>query len=270
MIVYQDEYVTLLNMQCQDYIPTMPMFDHVFTDPPYGKSTHNGALTLRKRGTTGETGSLDPRHQSGSGVRDIARKLVDFDSITYADLQAIIASVAPNVRRWFISFMERRYIEPLEQWCEQDGTLLRFVREGIYYKPNGAPQVSGDRPAQGWESIAIMHRANNGRLRWNGGGHDAVYIENKPAQAKHPTQKPLALIMKILQQYTDPGDSVLDLFAGSGVFGVGCKKLRRHCVLIERDPKHCATAIKWLRATQPMMDFDAPALPTAIVMELDV
>lgn len=262
MPIYQDEYTTVYCDENQNVTPHIGTVDHVFTDPPYGTSTHDGALMLRTLGTTGESGWERASNPTTKRRRDVDRKLTAFDSISYADLQSIIAGLAPQVQRWFVSFMERRYIEPLEQWCEvgevdEQGILrpgpFNFIREGIYYKPNGMPQVSGDRPAQGWESIAIMHRKANGRLRWNGGGHDAVYIENKPSTPRHPTQKPLALAMKMIGQFTDPGDTILDPFAGSGVFGVACKKLRRHCILIERDPSYAAGIVRWLKETQPMM-----------------
>jgi site-specific DNA-methyltransferase (adenine-specific) len=252
---YQDEWVTVYHGDCRDFLPLLSQVDITFTDPPYGNSTHDGALTLRSPGTTGERGWERAETPVGKRSRDVARNLVDFSSIPFAELLPILAAAGSITRRWLIAFMERRYIEPLEVWSETDEAApLRFVREGIYYKPNGAPQVSGDRPAQGWESIAIMHRRKNGRMRWNGGGHDAVYIENKPHAAKHPTQKPERLVAKMLTQFTDPGELVLDLFAGSGVTGVVCKQLRRRCILIERDIKHCRTAAEWLVGTQPMIE----------------
>jgi hypothetical protein len=248
-----DGSIVVYHGRAEDLLPYLSVVDHTFTDPPYGDSTHNGALTLRSPGTTGETGWERGEAPAGKRPRDVARKLIDFASIPFDELLPILAAAGGITRRWFIAFMERRYVEPLEQWAEDDNQVLRFVREGIYYKTNGAPQVSGDRPAQGWESIAILHRRRSGRLRWNGGGHDAVYIGNKPHAAKHPTQKPEWLIAKMLDQFTDPGETVLDLFAGSGVVGVVAKRMRRRAILIEAQEKHCRTAAAWLRSTQPMI-----------------
>ena len=54
----------------------------------------------------------------------------------------------------------------------------------------------------------------------------------------HPTQKPEALIEKIVLSSSAPGDLVLDLFAGSGTTSAVCLKHGRHAIAIERDPGH--------------------------------
>ena len=54
----------------------------------------------------------------------------------------------------------------------------------------------------------------------------------------HPTQKPLALLERILTIYTNPNDTVLDCFAGSGTTGVACVMLNRNFIGIEIDPKY--------------------------------
>ena len=52
----------------------------------------------------------------------------------------------------------------------------------------------------------------------------------------HPTQKPEEILEYFIALLSNPGDTVLDTFAGSGSTGVACQKSGRHCVLIERDP----------------------------------
>ena len=54
----------------------------------------------------------------------------------------------------------------------------------------------------------------------------------------HPTQKPLKLIERIVSASSNPGDLVLDPFAGSGSTLVACEKLGRNCVAIEMDDKY--------------------------------
>lgn len=51
----------------------------------------------------------------------------------------------------------------------------------------------------------------------------------------HPTQKPVELLEYFVELLTNPGDIVLDTFAGSGSTGIACKNRNRHAVLIERD-----------------------------------
>jgi len=58
------------------------------------------------------------------------------------------------------------------------------------------------------------------------------------ANPLHPWQKPLSLMIMIIQASTDEGDWVLDPFAGSGTTAVACKLLNRNCVAIEIDPQY--------------------------------
>ncbi len=93
---------------------------------------------------------------------------------------------------------------------------LRFIRGGAWVKLGPTPQMTGDRPAQGWEAIAILHAADGERMRWNGGGRAAVYHCQAEMHGVYPTQKPEPLIHRLLADFADPGDDVLDPFCGSG------------------------------------------------------
>ena len=64
---------------------------------------------------------------------------------------------------------------------------------------------------------------------------------------KHPTQKPVALIARCLRASTNPGDLVMDLFAGSGSTGVAALELGRRFIGIEREAGYAALAAKRLR-----------------------
>jgi DNA modification methylase len=58
-------------------------------------------------------------------------------------------------------------------------------------------------------------------------------LEEKPI---HPHQKPLSMMRRLVQIYTDPGDLVLDPFMGYGTTGMACKLENRHFIGIEIDP----------------------------------
>ena len=53
----------------------------------------------------------------------------------------------------------------------------------------------------------------------------------------HPTEKPQEILQYFIELCSNPGDKILDTFAGSGSTGIASKKLRRDCILIERDSK---------------------------------
>ena len=106
----------------------------------------------------------------------------------------------------------------------------RFIRVGAALRETPKPQLSGDRPGVGVDSIVICHSSGE-RLRWNGGGHAAVWrspaARFDPGGQQHPTQKPLVLMRALISDFTDPGELVLDPFAGAGSTLVACKELGR-------------------------------------------
>ena len=75
----------------------------------------------------------------------------------------------------------------------------------------------------------------------------------------HPTQKPEALIYRILLACTKPGDVVLDPFFGTGTTGAVAKRLRRRWIGIERDLGYCDAALERIAAALPL---DESALVT--------
>jgi site-specific DNA-methyltransferase (adenine-specific) len=71
-----------------------------------------------------------------------------------------------------------------------------------------------------------------------------------PENTDHPTQKPEKLLAKMILASTNPGDLVLDPFAGSGTTAVVAKKLGRHFTAIEADEEYCLLAIKRLELAE--------------------
>lgn len=194
----------------QDAIADLPddYYDCIFTDPPFAEETHEGALT-----TVGD---------------DDEAKLVDFDFLTTDEMREHMELLARVCRRWFVATMEWRHIAGLELRPPRG---WRFVRMGVWVKPSYKPQISGDRPATGWEAIGIFHRDEKGRprrMRWNGRGKSAVYTGNKTNDALWPTQKPLWLPRQFMRDFADKGERVLDPYGGSGTFSVAA--LLQHLV----------------------------------------
>jgi len=209
--------------QCEELFPLIGRVDIVITDPPYGSVTHAGARSAN---------SLD-------------KTTIDFACIDKDGFAVLCAKLVEVATRWVVMTCEWRHAATLED------AGLPLVRLGVWVKPNGAPQFTGDRPGTGWEAIAILHRP--GRKRWNGGGRHGVWhcpIE----QGEHPTQKPLKLVADWVQAFSDPGDVVLDPFMGSGTTGVACVKLGRKFIGIERDERYFDLACKRLDAAHNQPD----------------
>ena len=86
----------------------------------------------------------------------------------------------------------------------------------------------------------------------------AERLKDGDGRKTHPTQKPEALIARILHAATKAGDTVLDPFFGSGTTGAVAKRLGRNFIGIERDPIYAAAAAARIAAVTPL----APELLT--------
>jgi len=217
---------TLYLGDCREILPKLQKVDAVITDPPYGAKTHAGART-------------------GSAGNEV---LIDFDSLPDAEFLPLCERLVEISNRWVIMSCEWRHAAQLE-------THELLVRLGVWIKPNGAPQFTGDRPGTGWEAVACLHRA--GRKRWNGGGHHAVWTFSK-TQGHHPTGKPLPLLTKWVEQFTDSGETILDPFMGSGTTGVAAMQLGRKFVGIELEPKYFDIACERIESAQRQQSLFEP------------
>lgn len=80
---------------------------------------------------------------------------------------------------------------------------------------------------------------------------------NRDEYTKHPTQKPIKLIERIVRRFTEKENTILDPFMGSGTTLVAAKNLGRKAIGIEIEEKYCEIAVKRLR--QEVLDFGASA-----------
>ena len=92
-----------------------------------------------------------------------------------------------------------------------------------------------------------------GTHNFYGGGDfkTSVWDIAKPLQSKlHPTMKPVALVANCMKDTTKEGDSVLDLFGGSGTTLIAAEQLWRKCYMMELDPHYCDVIIaRWEKLT---------------------
>jgi site-specific DNA-methyltransferase (adenine-specific) len=192
--------------------------DHVITDPPYDAHTHENASTWTS--ATGCAVHID----------------IDFPPISP---DTIVANLLRVSRRWTLSFCS---FEMLGDYIKAAGKS--WIRCGIYRRTNGAPQFTGDRPAQAAEAVAVLHNLKT-KKRWNGGGKWAFWESPVEKAARHhPTQKPLPLMMQLIEQFTDKGELVLDPFCGAGTTGVAAVRQGRRFIGVELQEKYAVMARK--------------------------
>ncbi|NOX94515.1 MAG: site-specific DNA-methyltransferase, partial [Alphaproteobacteria bacterium] len=87
-------------------------------------------------------------------------------------------------------------------------------------------------------------------------------LKNADGAKTHPTQKPLALLHRVLIGSTNPGDVVLDPFFGSGTTGAAAKYLGRHFIGIERDKTYIAAAKRRIAKVKPLEGDDLITQPS--------
>lgn len=211
---------------CLEVLPTLQAVNSVITDPPYEAEAHGANRIL------------------GNGAkREMRERELDFSAMTPELRDGFSSSAASICDGWLIAFCQAEAISAWRESMERGGATWR--RAMIWVKPDSSPQLTGDRPAQGYESIAASW-CGSGRSAWNGGGRRGVFTYGKHdagaghggRKNEHPTQKPQALMADLVSLFSGYGETVLDPFMGSGTTGVACVKLGRHFIGIERDPKY--------------------------------
>ena len=86
-------------------------------------------------------------------------------------------------------------------------------------------------------------KAARGKLPTDTWWHTIVPTNSKE-KTGYPTQKPLGILRRILQASSNPGDTVLDFFAGSGTTGAACLELGRRFMLVDANPQAIAVMRK--------------------------
>lgn len=90
---------------------------------------------------------------------------------------------------------------------------------------------------------------------WN-----TIVSPNGREKTGYPTQKPLAIINRIMKVHTNPGDIVLDFFAGSGTVGESAHRAGRSAVLVDSNPEAISVMAKRLQFAQPSFYGISPPL----------
>lgn len=216
---YEDSNSIIYCGDCRNVIPCLidskVKINHIITDPPYDKKTHEGARY--------------------SFYDDKSR--ISFDHV---EPGWIVKLFLRSCDGWILCFCS---LEMLGDYKRYSGDS--WIRSGFWYKPNGAPQFTGDRPAQPGEGLAIMH--NPGKKKWNGGGKKGFWEVPGEKDIIHPTKKPLLLMKMLISDFTDENDIILDPFMGSGTTLRAAKDLKRKCIGIEINERYCEIAVKSLR-----------------------
>ncbi|HEV7319609.1 MAG TPA: site-specific DNA-methyltransferase [Ensifer sp.] len=250
---------TIIKGDCVAALNALPdnSVDVVFADPPYNLQL-GGMLTR-------------PDQSVVDAVDDEWDQFASFeayDAFTRAWLLACRRVLKPTGTLWVIGsyhniFRVGAILQDLHFW---------ILNDIIWRKTNPMPNFKGRRFQNAHETLIwATPNANAKGYTFN---YDAMKAANDDVQMRsdwlfpicsgherlkdddgkkvHPTQKPEALLARIMMASTKPGDVILDPFFGSGTTGAVAKRLGRHFVGIEREQDYIDAASARIDAVEPL------------------
>lgn len=237
--------VTVYRGDCREILPWIYRADHVITDPPYEKEAHRTDRRVMRR--------------DGLVAGALSFAQMDDDS-----RRGVAAQMARIGQGWVLVFCQAEGVAPWRDAIEAAGA--KYKAPMIWVKPDGMPQFNGQGPGMGFESM-IAAWSGKGHSRWNGGGRHGVFVfpkgEGKVGRNEHETQKPVRLMAELVQLFTNPGETILDPFMGSGTTGVAALQHGRRFIGIEREDRYFDVACRRLSEALKQMDMFVAKPPLA-------
>ena len=185
-----------------------------------------------------------------SPLREYVRKLIEFTGKTGTKIKEDMIAwgiAAPNSYRDFFS--------PNAEWLFK---LCQEYQYNIIIERYGIDKMEGFKSYE--ECKRLWDESNIGKLGDNvfnvpeGQTHLSNVLEfSKDTDGFHPTQKPVALIRRLVLTYTNEGDTVLDNCMGSGTTAIACIKERRHFIGFELSKEYFDKAVRRIKAEQAQL-----------------
>ena len=256
-------------MRRRDDAPCRPAsVDLVFADPPYNLQLQ-GDL---KRPDDCKVDAVDDDWDKFSSFSA-------YDDFTRAWLMAARRVMKPSATLWVIGSYHNIF---------RVGTILQdlgfwILNDVVWRKTNPMPNFRGRRFTNAHETMIWAAREAGGKgYTFN---YEALKAGNEDIQVRsdwtiplctgeerlkgrdgkklHPTQKPEALLARVILSSSRPGDVVLDPFSGTGTTGAAAKRLGRQFIGIERDPAYAAAAEARISAVEPLAEATLAPFMTA-------
>jgi site-specific DNA-methyltransferase (adenine-specific) len=249
---YNDDLVTLYHGDCLKVMQNFEdnTFDMVFADPPYFLS--NGGFTVH----AGKRVSVQ------KGDWDKSKSAIDDFTFHLKWIQEVKRVLKPGGTIWisgtYHSIFQCGYALQLEDF--------KILNDISWFKPNASPNLACRNFTASHETLIWARKdAINGKhtfnyeLMKNGDWHEQDKIKNPGTQmrsvwslttpkqsektmGRHPTQKPMELLKRIIIASTNEGDLILDPFNGSGTTTLVATQLKRNSVGIDMDENYLELA----------------------------
>lgn len=244
----------ILKGDCIEMMKSLPArsIDLIFADPPYNLQL-GGDLTR-------------PDNSKVNGVEDDWDKFssfAEYDKFSRAWLLEARRLLKDDGAIWVIG----SYHNIFRLGAELQNLGFWILNDIVWRKTNPMPNFRGRRFTNAHETMIWASKSENAKYRFN---YDAMKALNEDLQMRsdwtiplctggerlknadgkkaHPTQKPEALLHRVIMSSTEMGDVVLDPFFGTGTTGAVAKKLGRDFIGIERESEYIAHAEERLNA----------------------
>lgn len=244
--------VWLYNADCIEFMDVLAdkypdgRFDMIFADPPYFLS--NGGITC----CAGRMVRVDKGKWDKSNGPEVNH---EFNKAWISRCQKLLK---PNGTLWVSG--TNHVIYSVGFAVQQLG--MKILNDIIWEKPNPPPNLSCRYFTHSTETIIwaaknekSKHVFNYAKMRQMNSGKQMKSVWTIPAAngsekefGKHPTQKPLALLERIILASTAEGDLIFDPFSGSSTTGVAAIKLRRKFVGCEIEQEFLTLSVRRLQA----------------------
>ena len=225
-------------------------FDLIFADPPYFLS--NDGITC----SSGKMVSVN------KGDWDKSKGIEEDNKFTNEWIRACRRVLKENGSLWISGTLHIIYT--IGYLLEKNN--YDIINDIIWYKPNAPPNLSCKYFTHSHEIVLWARKSSESHHTFNyekmkGWNNPKDKLKNKDKQmrsvwsipllsksekeyGKHPTQKPLELLNRIIISSSNESDWILDPFAGSGTTGVVCSILKRKFVGIDNNKEYLDLAIK--------------------------
>lgn len=212
---YCDPATCIIHGDCREILPLIFDVDLVASDPPYGVDYTGGSL-----------------------VRE--RLVGDKAPLLYAEVLTLCRRAAKPRSAFYFFYADSETLA-VRHAVEDAGLKVR--NNLIWVKNHAQFGAMFAQYKQKFEPILYCH-VKGEAPKWRGPNNEVTVweVDRASANALHPTQKPIDLMLRIIRNSSDPGDLVLDPFCGSGTTLRAAKDLGRRAIGIEIEEQYCEVA----------------------------
>ena len=256
---YKNDRIELFLGNCLDVLSKLPdcSIDMIFADPPYnlsngGITCYAGRMVSVNKGEWDKSKGFEKDHQFSLDWLNACRRVLKDNGTIW------VSGTIHSIYSIGFALQQLNY---------------KLLNEISWFKPNASPNLSCRYFTHSHESVLwaaksekSKHKFNYERMKQIAGGkqmrsvwmdidaedwpQDIWSITTPPVEekkfGKHPTQKPVALLERIILASTDPHDTILDPFTGSSTTGVASLRHSRSFIGIDTNTEYLELSVKRL------------------------